>query len=207
MSAVPHARLDQMLGAVATLLNRLLQFDPDTRARLTALAGKVIRLEVNDGNAPPRRLYLVFTADAVQLVSAHDHPDVTISGPPGTFLRRIFSATGVPVAGELQIRGDIELGQRFQQLLAGQGGDAEEMLARVVGDVAARQGANAARALFGWMRYAGDTLARDVSEYAREEAFIVAPRERVAAFVRAVDALRADADRLEQRWRRVSGQR
>ena len=70
--------LDQALGWVETVVNRLLEFDPDTRARLVALAGKVICLELRDAGAVSRRVYLMPAADALHFSAAHDRADVTI---------------------------------------------------------------------------------------------------------------------------------
>lgn len=196
---------NQTFRWIATLVNRLLRFDPDTRVRLAALAGKVICLELCDGAEVVWRLYVMPTADTVHLAAAHDRADVVIAGTAAAFARRLFARAGQPVAGEWQISGDIELGQRFQRALAGLDIDVEEMLARALGDVPAHRIGNAARASFAWTRGAGETLARDVAEYLQEEAFILAKRARVATFLRAVDELRADAERLERRVRRLGG--
>jgi len=194
---------DVSLGWMETAVNRLLEFDPDTRARLAALAGRVICLEVRDAGAAPRRVYVAPAADALRFARAPARVDVTISGSAATFARRVFARAGTPVAGELQISGDVELGQRFQQILQALDIDGEEMLARWFGDVPARQLGNIARASRAWVRHAGATLAQDVAEYLQEEAFVLAKRERIGAFLRAVDALRADVDRLERRMQRL----
>lgn len=195
-------------GWVEKFLHRLLDFDPDTRARLRALSGKVICLELRDSGGTPQRLYLTPTADGVNLARAHDGPvDVTISGTASVFARQVYARGGTPMVGELQINGDIDLGQRFQQALRGLDIDFEEMLARVLGDVPSHQLGNAARAARTWGRRAGEILARDVAEYLQEEAYVLAKRERVAAFLRGVDQLRADADRLERRIQRLQGDR
>jgi len=49
------------------------------------------------------------------------------------------------------------------------------------------------------------TLGQDVTEYLQEESRLLARRDRVEVFLRAVDELRAAADRLEKRVERLHG--
>jgi len=202
--AMRVASLTVLTGAQA-LFNRLLRFDPDTQQRLGALAGKVICLELRDASL---RLYVLPTATGVELSGEHDGAvDVTIAGSVAVFARLMSARGQAPVAGELQISGDIELGQKFQRIVRGLDIDAEEMAAQWVGDVPARQLGNVFRAARAWARHAGTTLERDAVEYLQEEARVLAKCEQVAAFLSGVDRLRADVDRLEQRVKRLLGDR
>ncbi len=184
-------------------MNRTLRLDPEGMQRLGELRGKVILLELAQGDAP-LRLYAMPTEDGVRLRRDTERmPDVTISGNATVFLNQFFR--GPTVSDALTIRGDIELGQRFQRLLSDLDPDWEEGLARVVGDIPAHQLARLARGVFHWAREAARTFAIDGAEYLKEEAFVLAKRERVEAFLREVDRLRADADRLEKRLARLAG--
>lgn len=183
-------------------VNRTLRLDPDARRRFGELDGKTILIEIAAQGAP-LRIYMSPTTDGISVQREHDRvPDVTISGTLSTFLRQWRSGPGVSDA--LTIRGDIELGQRFQRALSAFDPDWEEGIAGALGDVPAHQLARFARAARTWVRRAAATLGRDGAEYLEEEALILAKRERVADFLRAVDELRADADRLEQRLRRLA---
>ena len=194
-----------VLTGAQALFNRLLRFDPDTRQRLGALAGRVICLELRDASL---RLYVLPTAAGIELRGEYDGTvDVTITGSAAVFARLMSARGQAPVAGELQISGDIELGQKFQRIVRGLDIDAEEMAAQWVGDVPARQLGNVFRAARAWARDAGTTLERDAVEYLQEEARVLAKREQVAAFLSGVDRLRADVDRLEQRVKRLLGDR
>lgn len=181
-------------------LARLLELDPDTRERLSALEGKVICLELAHETGPLRLYVLPDKAGARLARSYPGLPDVTIAGTPAVFLRQL---AGPSVSAELRIRGDVELGSRFQRALAGFAPDWEEGLARIVGDVTAHQLGNAARAFVAHGRRAARTLAQDAAEYLLEEARLAAPRARVEAFLKEVDRLRMDADRLEKRLERL----
>ncbi len=184
-------------------MNRTLRLDPDGMQRLGELQGKVILLELAEA-ATPLRLYVIPAEDGVRLRRDHERlPDVTISGTATVFLNQFFR--GPTISDALTIRGDVDLGQRFQRLLSQLDPDWEEGLARVVGDIPAHQLARLARGVFHWAREAVRTFALDGAEYLKEEAFVLAKRERVEEFLRDVDRLRADADRLEKRLARLTG--
>lgn len=186
---------------VEEAITRLLELDPETRERLSGLAGKVICLElVREGE--PFRLYLLPDRLGVRLLHSYaGAPDVTIAGTPAVFLRQL---AGPRVSAELKIRGDVELGSRFQRALAGFAPDWEEGLARLIGDVPARGLGNVARAFADFGRRAARTLGQDAAEYLLEEARVAAPRARVDVFLKEVDRLRMDVDRLEKRLEHVS---
>ncbi len=194
-----------LLNGAQALFNRLLQYDPDTRQRLGALAGKVICLELRESSL---RLYVLPSAAGVELRGGHDGlVDVTIAGSAAVFSRLMSDRGRTPVAGELQISGNIELGQQFQRIVRGLDIDAEEMVAQRLGDVPARQLGNIFRAARDGIAHAGATFERDAVEYLQEEASVLAKREQVAAFLSGVDRARADVDRLEQRIKRLLGGR
>jgi ubiquinone biosynthesis protein UbiJ len=106
-------------------------------------------------------------------------------------------------AGAVQINGDIDLGQRFQRLLEKIDIDWEEQAARVMGDVAAHQLGNALRDLRTWSTQSLHTLRADAAEYLQEESRLLPLRARAESFQRAVESLRLDAERLEQRFQRL----
>jgi ubiquinone biosynthesis protein UbiJ len=193
---------------VRTLLeeigNRALRLDADTLRRLGEMDGKVIGLRVLRDAQPPLEFFVFPSAAGLQLREQVDRiPDVTISASSVMFARLAF---GRPLAaGEIQVSGDMDLGQRFQRLLGKIDIDWEERLSHFTGDIVAHQLGNAARGLRVFGRQAFDTLTRDVSEYLQEEARLVARREQVERFLNDVDRLRADTDRLEKRLERLQG--
>ena len=185
--------------------NRLLRLDPETLRRLAEFDGKTIclRLRAVDG-AQAQAWYVLPSAAGVRLLSQYDgEPDVTISASAAVFARLLLGDAVPQAAGEMQLSGDIALGQRFQRVLREIDLDWEEELAQRIGDVMAHQVGNAARALRAWRRQAHATLVSDISEYLQEEARLLAVRHRVEDFLSAVDTLRADVDRLEKRIDRL----
>lgn len=192
--------LEQVLESA---INRVLRLDAHSLRRLGELEGKTIRVDL-DGE-PPLTLFVFPSGAGLRLRRRHEHgADVTLRGSLPLLAR--LARTGI-AAGELQISGDVELGSRFKRILEDIDPDFEEPLARVLGDPAAHALGRAARGAFDWGRHAAQALARDVTEYLQEESRVLAPRARVEEFMRAVDRLRADADRLEQRVQRLAGRR
>ncbi|MEK7206809.1 MAG: SCP2 sterol-binding domain-containing protein [Pseudomonadota bacterium] len=195
-----------LLSLAEEAINRVLRFDPEVRQRLGELHDRVIRLRLS--GVASRDIYVLPSESGLRLRTEHDRePDVTISGEIPVFARLTLGRlTSRPVsAGEIQISGDIELGQRFQRILERIDIDWEEQAARVVGDVAAHQLGNAVRGLSRWSAQSLRTLGEDASEYLREETRLLAPRAQVESFLRAVDVLRDDVDRLDKRMARLAG--
>jgi ubiquinone biosynthesis protein UbiJ len=181
---------------VEQAINRVLRLDPETLRRLGELDGKTIRLDLGTA-AQALTLFVTPGVDGLRLRRAFDGaPDVTLRGDIPVFAR--LARTGI-AAGELQISGDIDLGTRFKRILEGVQPDWEEPLARVVGDVAAHQIGRIVRRVVGWGNDAARSLSQDTVEYLQEESRLLAPRVRVEEFLRAVDRLRADTDRLQKR--------
>ena len=170
--------------------------------RLGELQGRVVRLVFLDLKVS---LYLLPTEAGLLLRDHHaGEADVTLSGNLPAFARLGLGAQpGLFFSGTLAIDGDVELGQRFQGILEGITIDWEEQLSRVVGDVAAHSIGNLVRDARAWHRHTLNTLAQDLTEYLQEERRDLPPRHRIDDFLREVDELRADCDRLARRVARL----
>ncbi len=106
-------------------------------------------------------------------------------------------------SGNVEIRGDIETGQRFRELLAEIDADWEEPLARIGGDVFAHQVGNIVRTTSRWAATGVDRLADYLSEYVKEEARVLPTRIELENLFDDIDKLRMAADRLEARLQRL----
>lgn len=190
-------------GAVETACNTAFALDPEVRARLGALTGKVIALELLGLGL---RLYLFPHAQGVQVLGHYEgEPDTELRGAPLSLLRLGLSDRPADelFAGGVELRGDTATGQAFQDTLRALRIDWEELLARITGDDIAHQAGRATRAAREQAHRMGDTLALDLSEYLHEEAGVLVTRPEIESFLDAVDGLRSDADRLAARLRRL----
>ncbi len=178
--------------------------DPDALGRLASLRDRVIAIELQGLSL---NLYFRPTPQGLQIRGTCEGvPDTVLSGTPLS-LMRLAADRGrreTLFSDEVEIRGDVELGQRFQEILDSIEIDWEEQLSRVVGDVAAHQTGNLVRGVVAWSRRVLDSLSRDMVEYLQEERRQVPPAVEVDAFLSDVDQLRIDVDRLEARVKRLA---
>jgi ubiquinone biosynthesis protein UbiJ len=194
-------------GIAATLqtaVNRFLALDKTAKARLQQLAGKVLAVELSD---LPVTLYFIPTEDELQIFSHYDGTaDTRLRGTSFQLLSMSVSPRpGENVfKGEVQIQGDVELGQEFQDILRAMDIDWEERLSYVVGDVAAHKMGNAVRSMLGWGAQTVASLQDNLAEYLKFEAGTVPARFEIDAFEQEVDTLRNDVERLEARVLRLA---
>lgn len=189
------------VSALETALNQCLKLDPESLARVTALEGKVVAIELVGLGL---RFYLVPCHDSLRVQSVFDgEPDVRISGGPVS-LAMLGLGQKKGLLGEgVRFEGDARLGREVQAIMDGLDIDWEEQLSRLCGDVIAHQIGNFVRGAQRWGKNSAETLARDVSEYFQEESRDLVPQPELADFLDKVDIVRSDVDRLEARIKRL----
>lgn len=194
-----------LCAAMEIALNRHLALEPAVLAQCAKLSGRVIELRTE---TPDWAFCLEFHAGGVRVAPEPPRkPDVRVRGRVQTLFQIALNAArdgadaGIP--GGLQVEGDIEPLQRFSRMLAEVGFDAEEFVARFVGDAAAHRAVGGLRGLFGWTRRSAATLGLDAAEYFREETGDLARAADVADWSAGVETLRDDVARFEVRLRRV----
>ena len=192
-------------AAMEVALNRTLALEPDVLAECAKLNGRVLALHVL---GPEWTYYLEFHRGGVRVLSALDatqQPEVTVSGQ----LTRLLSLVWKTAAGEggvptgLRVEGDVALLAKFNDLLARTNFDAEEMMAKVIGDAAAHRVHQGLKALFGWSRNTASTLSLDTAEYLREETKTLARARDVNEWMDQVEHLRDGVERLDARLARL----
>jgi len=186
--------------AIENLLNRSLPRSPRARELCAALAGKRVRVEA-------RGLGWVIIAESmntsIRLTKEStdgQQPDADISGS----LLSLAALAGshpeeVIQRGDVTIRGDAEVAQKFRELAMLLRPDVEEELSRLIGDTPAHQALRLVRLALGFGRRAAETGVRNVAEYLAHERGDLVPRAEAEDFYRGVERLREDLDRLEAR--------
>ena len=192
-------------AALETGLNSVLRLDPDSMARLDQLQGKVIALELRGLN---QTFYLLPSAQGIMVQGHYEgEPDATLSGTPLSLAELSLGSHSnrVLFRGDVRISGDIKLGQDFKRILDGLDIDWEELLSQYTGDVLAHKLGHALRQTRDWGRNAVQTLGQNAAEYLQQESFDLPPQDEVAPFIKEVDQLRDDMERLAQRVARLQG--
>ena len=191
-----------VLAGLEITLNRYLSLDPETLSRLAGMTGKLIAVELRGVGIT---LYMAPHSGGIQLLREYDgSADAVISGTPLALARvGLGEERGLLFAGEVEIRGDVTLGQRFESVLRELDIDWEEQLSHLVGDVAAHQVGNLVRDALQWGAKSVDTLGRDLTEYLQEESRQLPQQDEVNKFLAAVDMLRNDVERLDARVKRL----
>ena len=189
-------------AALETALNLYLQQDPQAMERCAALTDRVIAIDLT---VPGVSLYFLPDAQGIQVLSHYEgEVDTRLTGSPLGFARlSLGKSEDALFAGTVRIDGDTEIGQKFQDLLAGTDWDWEEQVSRFIGDIVAHQLGNAVRRMQRFVSESRATLEQDVGEYLQEEARLLPVREEVAGFLEQVDVLRSAADRLAARVQRL----
>ena len=188
--------------AIENLLNRNLPRSPRALELTAALKGKSVRIEA-------RTLGWVLRCESlgssVRLTRAGEQAaDADISGS----LMNLAALAGpspeeVIQRGDVSIRGDAEIAQKFRELAMLLKPDVEEELARLIGDTPAHQALRFVKLAGNFGRRAANTSVRNVAEYFAHESRDLVPRAEAEDFYRGVERLREDLDRLDARTRIV----
>jgi ubiquinone biosynthesis accessory factor UbiJ len=191
------------LAPFESVLNRNIAGSAAARRLCQQLEGKVLALHVTGLS-----LSVFFRSEgermSIDTVNANptstDAPAASLSGSPLALMRLAGPKPESAIrGGAIQIQGDAEVAQAFSELLKHAQPDLEEELSRVIGDVAAHQVGNTARAMLGFGKRAVDTFTQNIAEYLQEEGRDLPTRTEADEFVADVDKLRDDVARLEAR--------
>lgn len=127
-------------------------------------------------------------------------PDATVTGGPLSLLALSGPAPEAVVQrGDVRIAGDAEAAEKFRELALLLRPDLEEELSLVLGDVPAHQIGRLARSALSWTRRAARTTVLNLAEYLGHERRDLVPRNEAEQFLRGVDTVREDVDRLAAR--------
>ena len=198
------------VAGLQTIVNRVLELDPELAQDLAELEGAVFEAHVL-GVDKRFQLHPSATGVGVVLVGSDGQrpaavPDVTISGPPFTLLRLLGSLDSVDgvLPPDVSISGELQLVQKLTSLAKRANIDWEEPLSKLFGDSVAHEVGRGVRGLVSWARAASETFSSDLGEYLREERRLTPTRLEVGDFATHVDRVRDDVERLELRVARLN---
>ncbi|ELF6481878.1 ubiquinone biosynthesis accessory factor UbiJ [Vibrio fluvialis] len=185
-------------AVIESSLNTLIKDDPELGRRLARLKGQVIQVHLKEIN---KTLTFIFSQQIDVLANYEGEPDCYLSLNLSVLpeLREQANITKLIKQDKLVLEGDIQLAQKFSQLMTDCKPDIEEWLSRVTGDVVAHtvvQGAKNVGALL------SAQLSRHQNHLAQvlTEEWRVAPGPlEIAYFCDQVDDVKSQAARLESR--------
>jgi ubiquinone biosynthesis accessory factor UbiJ len=184
-----------LTATIENVLNRGLPRSPRAQQLCAELAGRRIAIE-----APAMaRLLVESTGNSLRVTRGNLPADAEVIGGPLSLLALGSSDADAAARGEVEVRGDAELAQKFRELARLLKPDPEEELSILIGDVAAHRLGRLTRGALDWSRNAAATLLQDVGEYFSHERGDLVSREEGEQFLRGVDALREDLDRFDAR--------
>ncbi len=196
--------MSMILGRIESLVNNVLHTDQALLSDVAAMAGKVMAVELV---GPDKSIYIMPHTDGIYL--QHDFSgdvNVRIKGSPFALLKMARQKDEQPASfdGDVEISGDLALGQHLQRMIKRLDLDWEELLSHKVGDVAAHQIGNVVRAFSSWAKESHENMEQNISDYLRIEAKLTPNNTEIDQFMNDVDDLRSDVDRIEQKIARLS---
>jgi ubiquinone biosynthesis protein UbiJ len=193
------------LNFVEAELNRCIGESTAARELLARLAGTSFAVHVEGLG-----LTGVLHADGerVRLDSDATAATATLSATPFDLLRllRADGVTGVKRT-RAALSGDLDVAERYAQMLKLARPDLEEEVAKWLGDAPAHALGLAARGIGAWLKRAGVALRTNTAEYLQEESRAVPAPLEAQAFYSDVERLRDDVERLAARLERFERRR
>lgn len=195
---LPFALLIERLAAAT------LSLDPDTAARLAALDGAVVRVHVT---SPTLQLTLIVNEGKVSVPTRHDGDvDLTITGSAAA-LRSLAGSTDALHRGKVTLHGDLRLARVLRELVAGLDPDWQSWVAPLTGDAVVHRLDRASGQAARWWRRTREAFQGNARDWLEDEVQAIATPEEVRRLCDDVDAVRAQADRLDARLSRLERRR
>jgi len=178
-------------------LNRFIGESTAARELLARLAGTSFAVHVEGVG-----ITAVMHADGERLRLDGEAADatVTLRATPLDLLK-LVNAEGVSgmKRTHADLKGDLQIAERYAQLLKLARPDLEGELAKWVGDVPAHALGEAARGAAAWLKRAAGALRMNTAEYLQEESRVVPAPLEAQAFYGDVEKLRDDVERAAAR--------
>ncbi len=185
-------------AVIETTLNTLIKDDPERGRRLARLKGQVIQVHLKEVN---KTLTFVFSQQIDVLANYEGEPDCYLSLNLSVLpeLREQANITKLIKQDKLTLEGDIQLAQKFAQLMTDCKPDIEEWLSRATGDVVAHSLVKGASQVGQFMKSQAIKRQNQLGQVITEEWKLTPAPLEVAYFCDQVDDVKSHASRLEAR--------
>ncbi|NOH84842.1 SCP2 domain-containing protein [Vibrio sp. 03-59-1] len=185
-------------AVIETSLNTLVNDDPNLVRRLSRLKGQVIQVHLKELN---KSLTFVFSQQIDVLADYEAKPDCYLSLNLSVLpeLREQANITKLIKQDKLILEGDIQLAQKFAQLMTDCKPDLEEWLSRVTGDVVAHTVVQGAKNVGSFLYQQAEKQQSNFAQILTEEWKIAPAPLEIAYFCDQVDELKSSVSRLESK--------
>jgi ubiquinone biosynthesis protein UbiJ len=200
---IPPVLQSAALSSLENLVNKALQLDPATSAKLQDLNGQRFSLELTE---PDLNIGIGISGKRLRILGQHnDEVTTRLSGRWSEFAK-VATATDPAAAlinGDISISGDTGPLLELRKILTELDLDWEQPLADAFGDVAAHQLGKGLRAGQRWLNSTRVNLHRQFREFIVEESQLVPHPCQADDFYSEVDELKVCSERLEAKIRRL----
>jgi len=183
-------------AVIETSLNTLINDDPELGRRLARLKGQVIQVHLKELN---KTLTFIFSQQIDVLANYEGEPDCYLSLNLSVLpeLREQSNITKLIKQDKLVLEGDIQLAQKFSQLMTDCKPDIEEWLSRVTGDVVAHTVVQGAVSVGQLIKSQAAKHQSHIAQVLTEEWKVAPAPLEVAYFCDQVDEVKSQAARIE----------
>ncbi len=191
-----------LAAMLESAINRLLDLDDETPARLDRLEGRMLQLDIAGVGIT---LFFAFNGRQVEVGTRSSYePDTVISGSPAALFAMAVPEEmgnwGSP-GSRVTITGDANLARDLERLFSRLDPDWEGRLSRIFGDVWGHQVASGLRAGMEQARGTAESAGSMLSEYMEQNQSPVIRREEFDEFAEEVEDTRQFMEQLEARIR------
>ncbi len=200
---IPPILSSAALARLEDVVNRALQLDPSSGAKLAQLDGERFSLELLEPNLS---LGLAVNGQQLKLIlGAVSKPSTALRGRWSEFaaVATARDPAAALINGDIQVSGDTAPLLALRKLLAELQLDWEQPLAEAFGDIAAHQIGRGLRAGHKWLQHTGKNLRRQLGDFLLEESRLLPHPLQAEALYRDIDELSARSERLEAKLRRL----
>lgn len=185
-------------AVIETSLNTFVNDDPNLVRRLSRLKGQVIQVHLKELN---KSLTFVFSQQIDVLADYEAKPDCYLSLNLSVLpeLREQANITKLIKHDKLILEGDIQLAQKFAQLMTDCKPDLEEWLSRVTGDVVAHTVVQGAKNVGSFLYQQAEKQQSNFAQVLTEEWKIAPAPLEIAYFCDQVDELKSSVSLLESK--------
>jgi len=195
--------LDLTLKPLEYSINFALSLDPQTKSKLSEFENKTMSFIII---GIPYPIFITGKDQRFCLsLQSNNDPQTTISGSMFAFLRVLMHKNALQELsnGDLQLIGNSDLAEKLFALFGSLDIDWEEQLSKLVGDIPANSFYSVFQQTAQWGRDTIKSFATSANEFFQEEISIIAPIAAINDFIKDVDILRDDVERLSAHVQRL----